>query len=446
MRTSRAILLAVFRRPRSLVTGVSLACVLLVALAGAPGAFASTTDELRGEWKFELNCGCTFPTGSNTLEITALISKMDQETGEFSGTTSFDGYPGEFTENLTSKEKPHVTGNKAAFVLESETPDGVFFMVVNEGNVLDGGSEMFGAGIYDAGTPYEEQGTFVAKQIRSWAEIEKEEKEKKEKAEKERIEREGREKGEREGRAKGEQEGLAKGEQEGKAKAEQEVKLKAEQEATERTAKEAQAKTEREAREKTEKEAAEKAEAQTREKIEKEVREKLEKEAKELAAKEAKQKAEKQAKERLRSGGGQTAVLVGKSFTVAASGQLSLQLTNANGYSISGVLTLDPATATKAGAGAGGTSGGAPSKGKSTAGKGSSTTGKAKPVVLAEAAYTIASHSSKTVQLKLSKSALTELEHHKTLQLVASVTTRAAGKPSSTKTYEITLKLASAKG
>jgi hypothetical protein len=365
---------------------------------------------------------------------------MNLETGEFSGTTSFFGFPGEFVENLTTKEKPHVAGNKAVFVLLNGSPDGDVYIVVNEGTVTEGGSAMSGDGIFEAGTPYEAPATFVANKIRSWAEIEKEEKEKKEKAEKEQFEREGREKGEKEGREKGEQEGRAKGEQEGKAKAEQEVKLKAEQEATERTAKEAQAKAEREAKEKAEKEAAEKTETQAREKIEKEVREKLEKEAKELAAKEAKLKAEKQAKERLRSGSGQAAVLAGKSFTVAASGQLALQLTNANSYSISGVLTLSPATATKSTSGAGGTSGGAPTS------KGKGTSGKAKPAVLAEAAYTIASHSSKTVQLKLSKSALAELEHHKTLQLLATVTTRAAGKPSSTKTYQITLKLASAKG
>jgi hypothetical protein len=136
---------------------------------------------------------------------------------------------------------------------------------------------------------------------------------------------------------------------------------------------------------------------------------------------------------------------VGKSFTVAASGQFSLRLTNANGYSISGVLTLvpSPSAATKSSVGSGGTSGGAPSKGNPSTGN--STAGKAKPVVLAEAAYTIASHSSATVQLKLSKGALAELEHHKTLQLLATLTTRAGGKPSSTKTYEITLKLAPAK-
>ncbi len=419
---------------------MSLACILLLAIAGAPSTFASTTDELRGEWSIELTCGCTFPfIGGSTLEGTSVISKMNQETGEFSGATSIEGYPGEFTENLTTKEKPHVTGNQVVFVLVNGSPGGDFYIVVNDGTVTGGGSEMSGSGIFDADTKDEEPGSFVAKKIRSWAQIEKEEKEKQEKAEKEQFEREGREKGEKEGREKGEQEGRAKGEQEGKAKAEQEVKLKAEQEATERSTKEAQAKAEREAKEKAEKEAAEKADTQVREKIEKEVREKIEKEAKELAAKEAKRKAETQAKERLRSGSGQAAVLVGKSFTVAASGQLSLQLTNTNGYAISGALTLSPATATKSSSGAGGTSGGAPSKGKGTAGK-------AKPVVLAEASYSIASHASKTVLLKLSKSALVELEHHKTLQLLATVTTRAAGKPSGAKTYQITLKLASAKG
>jgi hypothetical protein len=426
---------------------VSLVCVLLIALAAAPGAFASTTDELRGEWKLELKCDCTFPVAdSNTLVGTALISQMDLTSGAFFGTTilpsPLDDYRGEI--------KGTVTENKLELYFGSESPVGDFDFimgpeVMTEGLVESGGDRISGPGEYAPGTEVAEKGSIVAEKIRSWAQIEKEEEEEKIKAEKEQFEREGREKGQKEGREKGEREGREKGENEGREKAEQEVKLKAEQEAVERSAKEAQAKAEREAKEKLEKEAAEKAEAQAREKIEREVREKIEKEAKELAAKEAKQKAEKQAKERLR-GSGQTAVLVGKSFTVTASGQLSLRVTNANGYSISGVLTLvpSPAAATKSSVGPGGTSsGGAPSKGNPS--KGNSTAGKAKPVVLAEAAYTIASHSSGTVQLKLSKSALAELERHKTLQLLATLTTRAGGKPSSTKTYEITLKLAPAK-
>ncbi len=417
-----------------------LACALLASLAAtAPGAFASTTDELRGEWKFELTCQCAFPViDTDLLEGNALISSMNLETGEFAGTTNFYGYTGEFIENIEA-EMPHVTeDNKLVYDLQNEGPGGDFYFVVTEGVVADGGNEISGPGVYNPASPYEEQGSFRAKKIRSWAEIEKEQKEKKEREEKEKFEREGREKGEKEGREKGEKEGLANGEREGREKAEQEVKLKAAQEATERSAKEAQEKAEREAKEKAEKEAAEKAATQGREKAEGEAREKVEKEAKEHAAREAKQKAEKEAKERLRSATGQPAVLVGKSFAVAVSGQLSLELTNANGYTVSGALTLSPATATKSGGGVGGTSGGAPSKGKST-------TGKAKPVVLAEASYTIVSHGSRTVQLKLAKSALTELEHHKTLQLVATVTTRAGGKPSSTKTYHITLKLAATK-
>lgn len=436
MRTPWAtIFLAILRRPRSIVSGVLLTCALLASLAMASGASASTTNELRGEWSIELKCECTFPViGTSQLQGTALISTMDLTTGVFSGTTDFYGDTGEFVENLITKEKPHVTGNELEYIIRNQGPSGEFYFVVPDGTVADGGNAMSGPGIYNPGSPYEEQGSFVATKTRSWAQIEKEEKEKKEKAEKEKFEREGREKGEKEGREKGEQEGRAKGELEGKEKAEQEVKLKAAQEATERAAKEAQAKTEREAKEKTEKEAAEKAETQGREKAEKEAREKIEKEAK--------LKAEKEAKERLRAATGQPAVLVGKSFTVTTAGQLSLELTNANAYAVTGALTLGPATAAKSAAGSGGTSGGASG---GAPGKGKGTTGKAKPVVFAEAPYTIASHASKTVALKLSKSALAELEHHKTLQLVATVTTRVAGKPSSTKTYDITLKLAPAK-
>jgi hypothetical protein len=436
------------RRPRAIASGVLLMCALLASLATAPGAFASTTNELRGEWSFELKCECKFPTiNTEKLEGSALISSMDLETGVFSGTTDFATEPGEFVENLLTHEKPHVTENKIEYIIRNQSPGGEFYFVVPEGTVSDNGNEMSGPGIYNPGSQYEEQGSFYAKKIRTWAEVEKEQKEK--------LEREAREKGEREGRSKGEQEGRAKGEQEGREKAEQEVKLKAAQEATERSATEAQAKAEREAREKTEKEAAEKAETKAREKAEQEAREKITKEAGQKTEKEAKGKAEREAKERLRTTAELPAVLVGKAFTVASSGQLSLELTNANDYSVSGALTLSPAVATKPAVAPGGTSkpagtskptdtpggasGGSPSTSKE------STVGKAKPVVLAEASYTISSHGSRAVTFKLAKSTLAELEHHKTLQLVVTVTTRASGKLSSTKTYDITLKLAPAK-
>jgi len=440
VRAPWVIFLAVLRRPRPIVSGALLTCALLTSLlATAPGVFASTTNELRGEWQFELKCECTFPViDSSQLQGTALISTMNLSTGEFTGTTDFYGDGGEFVENLTTKEKPHVSGNEVDYVLVNQGPSGEFFFVVYGGTVAKGGDEMYGAGVYNVGTPYEEKGSFFAKKTRSWAEVEKEKEERRIKAEKEKFEREGREKGEREGREKGELEGRAKGELEGKEKAEQELKLKAAQEATERAAKEAQAKTEREAKEKTEKEAAEKAETQAREKVEKEAREKVEKEAK--------QKAEKEAKDRARTATGQPAVLVGKSFTVTAAGQLSLELTNANGYAVTGALTLAPPTAVKSAAASGGTSGSAPGGAPS---KSNGTTGKAKPAPkpapYAEASYTIASHGSKTVTLKLPKGALAELEHHKTLQLVATLTTHAAGRPASTKTYDITLKPAPAK-
>jgi hypothetical protein len=260
---------------------VLLACALLATLAGAPGAFASTTDELRGEWDIELKCECILPfIDMNHVGGTALISSMNQETGEFLGTTDFYEYTGKFIEDS------NVSENKLQLVLENESPVGTFLFVVTEGVVAGGGDEMSGPGAYYIESAYEAKGSFVAKKIRSWEQIEKE-----------KFEREGREKGEKEGRERGEPVGRAKGEQEGREKAEQEVKSKAAQEAAERSTREAQAKTEQEAKEKAEKEAADKALGEAREKGEKEGREKIELEAKQKA-KEAKQKVKQDAKGR----------------------------------------------------------------------------------------------------------------------------------------------------
>jgi hypothetical protein len=421
--------LAVRKPSRPFALGALLACALLAGSGSA--ASASTTNELRGEWAFVLKCEkCTFPdANSNTLQGVDVISQMDLSSGAFAGVTDIPTPIGDFRGEI----KGTATGNELSLVVGSESPVGPFDFVMTLGTIESAGNEMSGPGEFDPGTEYAEKGTFSAKKIRTYAEVEQEEKEKKEKAEKEKFEKEGREKGEKEGLEKGEREGREKGEKEGKAKAEQEVKLKAEQEAKERLAREAKEKAEREAKEKAEKEAKEKAEREAKEKAEKEAKEKAAKEAKEKAAKE---KAEKEARERRRrSAASQPVALVGKTFTAAASGLLSLELSNTSNSSVTGTLALSPAAAAKTD-GAPTKTNGSPSPGATKA----AVKAKSKPVVLAEAPYTIASHATKSVQLKLSKSLLAELEHHKTLQLVVTLTTRVSGKPSIVKTYDITLK------
>jgi hypothetical protein len=372
---SKAISPAVRWLLRSILTGALLACALLVGSVGVAGA--STTYDLRGEWVFELECECTFPViNSKKLPGRALISQMNLTTGAFFGTTNVFEYDGEFKDGV-------VTGNKVSMTLESQTPDGPIEFVMPEGTIAPGGKEFSGPGKYDPSMPTTVNGAFYAREVRSYQEIEKEEQEQKELAEKraeERIAEEAREKVEREAKQAAEQEAKEKAE----AKAAQEVK-EATQQASERSAREAKEKTEREARE-----AAERAAVQAS------LHEPLVNEP---------------------------VAPVGRTFTVVGPGLLSLKLSNANSYSVSGALTLAPAAVTR--------SSHAPHKGKSNQSK-------AKPAMLAEATFVISSRGTKLVKLKLSRSVAAELAHRKTLPVVATVTTRAGG-TASTKSYGITL-------
>jgi hypothetical protein len=102
---------------------------------------------------------------------------------------------------------------------------------------------------------------------------------------------------------------------------------------------------------------------------------------------------------------------------VSSSGIVSIELSDANSYAISGNITLSAATAGKSGSDA--------SKGKTT--------------VLAEGPFAVASHATKLVKLKLSKSAAAELADHKSLRVAIKVTTRASGHSPVTRAYSVTL-------
>jgi hypothetical protein len=177
----------------------------------------------------------------------------------------------------------------------------------------------------------------------------------------------------------------------------------------------------REAKEKAELEAKEKQEREAKEKVEREAREKAEREAKEKREREAREAAEKAAiaKVTTNSGGnGKTpaltsAQLAGKTFTVGASELLALQITNPNPYAIAGRVTL---LVTQ--------SGRARSK---------------KAVSLGTATFGIAASAKQLVKLKLSQKGRLELAHHGTLHVLATVTTKADGQTTTTKTFDLTL-------
>jgi hypothetical protein len=190
----------------------------------------------------------------------------------------------------------------------------------------------------------------------------------------------------------------------------------------EREAKEAQEKSEKEAKEKTEREAKEKTEREATEKATREAKEKAERETRERQEREA---AEKAAAAKVTPPPPPTAALVsveltGKSFTASASGQVSLQIENPNDYAISGRLTL---VAQVGGAAK------SPSK-KSTS--------------LGSASFSVSPSGKQLVKFKLSQKGRSELTHHKTLRVLATITTKANGQTAITKTFSFTLHAGSA--
>jgi flagellar biosynthesis GTPase FlhF len=369
------------RLDRLLRSALSVGLLACVLLATSVAVASATADDLRGEWSYKIECNCNQPTAEGIFVVRHM-----EGNGSFSGTVQLSFFNGTITGTAVESEValtmdfPTIPPSGVV----SEMPEG---KLENNGKTITGATKSGG-----------QSGKLTATKLRSLEEVEKEEealaKAKKEKEEKEKAERE---KAEKEQQAK-------------EAEEKQKAKEKAEQEEKERSAKEAQA-------------------AQ-------EAKEKSEREAK--AAQEAKEKSEAQAKaaqaakeqeEREHSAGksaGQPAVVVGKTFTVSA-GSVSLELSNANGYSVSGGLTLTSA-ATKASGGS--------SRGKSKHNK---------RIVLAGGSYTISAHGTKVVKLRLSKSAATELERHKTMRVAVAITTRASGESSIATTALITLKLSSAK-
>jgi hypothetical protein len=179
---------------------------------------------------------------------------------------------------------------------------------------------------------------------------------------------------------------------------------------------------------------------------EREAKEKAEQEAKEKAEREAKEKREREEKERQEAlekaklaekvpllpkaplqiippSNPLVPVLPAvKTLTVGHSGAISLKLENPGASTEHGLLKLTVAKG-----------------GKAASTKHSSAGG-----TLGQGSFTIAAHGSEVVAVKLSQSGRAQLTRHKTLQVLLTVTTEAAGQPTTTKTYTITLHAAKA--
>ncbi|HTA14261.1 MAG TPA: hypothetical protein VK781_05330 [Solirubrobacteraceae bacterium] len=197
------------------------------------------------------------------------------------------------------------------------------------------------------------------------------------------------------------------------------TRIKSHQEILEREA------TELEAREKQEKEAQQAAEKAAREKQEKELKERQEREAREAAEKAA--AILKAQITPITSSGPQStalvsALLVGNTtLTPARSGSISFDLRNPNSLPVHGHLKLTLAQAGK----------GSSAKHTSTGGKGT----------LGEVSFSLLAKGAGVVKLKLSQSWRTQLAHHRTLHVLATLTTLAAGQSGgASKSYSLTLR------
>jgi hypothetical protein len=173
--------------------------------------------------------------------------------------------------------------------------------------------------------------------------------------------------------------------------------------------------------EEQERQAQEAKEKQEREAAEKVAREQAEKVAREAKEREAREAIEKAAKTGPIVTITPKAVLLpvalgGTSLTVSHSGTVALLLTNPNASSVQGQLKLT-----------------LPKGGKASA---KHTT---KSTTLATATFSISSHGSATVKVKLSRSGRSQLAHHKALRVLLTLTTQASGEPSVVKTYSVTL-------
>jgi hypothetical protein len=261
-------------------------------------ASATSTYDMRGEWRYVITCSCTFPnTNTNTLPGVAVIDKQTEPGGAWSGSGTLGGL-------IPSTVAGIVSGNETSIEVTAHGPGEAVTLVVPTGAIEDSGKKMQGSGTYTGGGA---TGTFAGEEIRTYQEIEKEQEELRLKAKEE------------------------------KQKAEKE-KEKAEKETLEKEEKAKQAKKAQEAAEAKEREAREKAQ--------------LEKEAKEKAETSAKTSTGPSAPiiQKLISAG-----LSSRTLAVGPTGTVSLSLTNTNGYAISGDLTLTatPGGAKKAGRGSG---------------------------------------------------------------------------------------------
>ncbi len=345
--------------------------VLTCSLAAASAADASATYDMRGEWTYTLTCSC-----GQSARGTMLLRQMEFTSGAFSGTTVLDGL-------LEGTASGTVTGDSATSlkIALPDTPSGELTFTAPAATIEPTSNVVTGSGSYNGGAT----GEIKATRTHTLPEVEQREKEEAERLKKDKEIEEAEEK------------------QKAKEKIEAEEKQKASKETEEKQLKE-------------------KAEAEQREQEAKEARERQQsKEAKEAQeARERQQSKEAKEAQEAKERATQTPTPVKpttKTLAVSGSGLVSLELSNANAYAISGEVSL-------------------------IVGANKSTAAQHKSTTLAEGSFSIASNAGKLVKLKLSKNLAAKLARRKSLPVVVQITTRASGRTSITTTYSVTLRAA----
>lgn len=365
-----------------LLTSLLATCALLACLPATALAVPPTYD-VRGEWSFTLE-------SPKHREAATSVFREVSPNGEFSGSSSINGSPGTFSGKIE--------GVELSMRGEAHTPLGLATFVSSTGTVENEGNAITTSGTLTIGSEAPEAATMKGTKIKTLAEVQAREL----REEEERIQRE------KEAREKAQKE---------KEEAEKAAKEKEEREIAERPAREQREREEAEkaAREKQEREAAEKAarETQAREAAEKQARERQEQEAR--AARERLEREQREKSATLIA-----ASPLGGSFTPSL---ISLNLTNANGFAVSGHLTLRLLAVTGAG------SGSAKTKHKT-----------AKAVALGEGSFSISPKGTGAVKVKLTRGGRAALARRKALPVKVTITTQSSGQAPVTKTYSLTLR------
>ena len=358
----------------------------LLTLVGGVGVAQASVYDIRGEWPIEAVCkgGCTFPK-INEKSITAkVIFRKEEANGEFTGTAQLSIAAGTVVGTIT--------GTQLSATIELSSPEGSIKMNLVDVTIDETTNTIAGEGPWQFGSE-SGKAIFTGYRLRTLEQVEqaeKEQRERKEREEKERQERQLQEEKEK----KEQEESERKHGEEAKAKEAAEKEAQAKQ--REKEAQEQETRAENEVRENAERVARSRTEFETKERQNKEI---IEREAKEYEA---------------RHPPG-PATLVGKALALGGSGSLSLKLSNPNGTPVTGEIVL------------------------LAAGGHASKTGKAGATVLGKGSFTLSSHGTGTVKLKLSHTVVAELSHHRTLQAKVRVTTSLTGRPALVATYSVTV-------